>query len=188
MFRLVQNQGYDAIELEDTFRSLFPNPQEIFNTEVFCSPCFPPKLLKDVTALYDVFVIDESAYSNMDETTKQNATAKLLLCLWFILFKRNNGKDMYEMLRSFYEANNLLFFRTTPVPMVEIHETKPKVLVEGAQTSTAAHQMTKISPASVYSKDSGQTSLCFFQNIDSTRRAMAVVNHFRDHFFTGDFC
>lgn len=101
----------------------------------------------------DVFVIDDSAYSNMDEKTKQNTTVKLLLWFLFVLCKRGNGEYVYEMLRSFYEANDLSSSGTMLIPTVERHEAKPEVLMEGSQTSTGVDETAKTLTASVYLKN-----------------------------------
>lgn len=94
MFPLESNQKYEIIELQEILILRYLSPPDVFNKDVLRSPCFPHKLLQDVFSLDDVFVADNSAYSSMNRRTERNFIEKLLLWMWLVLFRKNNGDDI----------------------------------------------------------------------------------------------
>lgn len=184
MFSIEGSQSYNKSETEEFTRSLFPCLQDVFSVNVYCTPCFPLMLLQDVSTLYDLFVLDESAYASMDERTKRSPTAKLLLWMWFVLFKRNVGKDMFSMLGSYYEANNLSFYGkpSRGIPSTTEQAVKEVPIMVAASN---AHPQVNISDSQNRVQYNDQ-ELQQWNQRDNTKRATAVLQYFRDRYFNGD--
>lgn len=134
--------------------------------------------------LYDVYVLDESAYVNINERTKRNPTAKLLLWMWFVLFNRNVEKDMFNMLGSYYKAKNLSFHRE-----------------QARSAPSAAKQAVGIAPIMIAASckppqsnlrdvqnraQSNNQDLQSWHQKDNTKRATEVLLYFRDRYYNGN--
>lgn len=111
MFSLNEKFKKDKTETEEVFQFLFPFSLE--RTQLYLS--FIILLLidafLDVSAVHDVFVLDDAGYAIMDERTERNPTAKFIFWMWFNHFNRNTDDDIFSMLGSFYESKNLFLNR-----------------------------------------------------------------------------
>lgn len=81
-------------------------------------PLISTRAFKFSLSLYDVFPVVDSSHASMGERTKKNTTAKLFLWLKFILPKRNNSQALFNLIWSFYKANNISFFQNVSVQVL----------------------------------------------------------------------
>lgn len=183
IFSLDENWKYDTVKIDEDIRS---SPQDFFNVNAFRATCFPLKSLQNFFCLNDIFIADELTYKNLDEWTKQSHTAKLLLWMWSVLFKRHNGKDMYNMLTSFYAAKTLSFDR----------DYSNSALPRQRPVSTSNQNRKENIPASSNNQFAGPkfdpavtSGLVKSHELDfgdNSKRSTVVVTCFWDCYFKGD--
>lgn len=107
LFLLEEISKYVLMEVEELFRPLSLSSQDVSTLNLVRDTCFLVKLLQDFSALHTIFIPEDASYCNLNDRTTKTTTANTLSWMSFVLFKRNNGDDMFNMLRFFYEANNL---------------------------------------------------------------------------------
>lgn len=108
---LNDKQSYEQSETEQVIRSLFSSSRDVFNRSVYTVSNFALKLLHEVSEIYFASFIGKTASSNINYRIKRNQAKKLLQWIWSIMFKRQTGTHICNMISASYESNNIYFFQ-----------------------------------------------------------------------------